>query len=121
MFGPAIADGPLAPDSALSAEAARMNGITSDVAGQADILVGPTMEASLMVLRTLQAVTGCLAAGLILGARVPIIVPARNDPMDVRIASCVLASLLSAALPELAGTMPPAAAEKRTEAVSAVA
>ncbi len=120
IFGPAIADGPLAPDSALSAEAARANGITSEVAGRADILFGPTMEASLMVLRTLQAVTGCLAAGVILGARVPIVVPARNDPIDVRIASCVLASLLGATLPEYAAPVPVAAATEPLERAGSV-
>ncbi len=100
MFGAAIVDGPLAPDSALSIDAARANRVVSDVAGRADVLVGPSMESSLMVLRTLLATNGGLAAGVILGARVPIIVPARNDPMDVRMATCVLASLVSAASAE---------------------
>jgi len=54
------------------------------------------MEAALMVLRTLLGVTRGLAAGLALGARVPIVVPARGDSIEARIASCVLASLVAA-------------------------
>jgi phosphate acetyltransferase len=96
MFRGAVVDGPLAPDSALSAEAARAKGVKSEIAGRVDILIGPSMESALMVMRTLQALSGGLAAGVVLGARIPIVVPTRYDTMEVRMASCVLAALLMA-------------------------
>jgi phosphotransacetylase len=96
MFGGAVVDGPLAPDSALSAEAARAKGVKAEIAGLADVLIAPSMESALMVLRTLQALSGGLVAGIVLGARIPIVVPTRYDTMEVRMASCVLASLLTA-------------------------
>jgi phosphotransacetylase len=96
MFGGAVVDGPLAPDSALSAEAARVKGVKSEIAGRVDVLIGPSMESALMVMRTLLALSGGLAAGVVLGARIPIVVPTRYDTMEVRMASCVLASLLVA-------------------------
>jgi phosphate acetyltransferase len=92
-FPGATVDGPLTPDVALSSEAARIAGVKSEVAGRADVLIAPTMEAAVMLGRTLTGVTGGLAAGLVLGARVPVIMPSPRDPMDVRIAACVLASL----------------------------
>jgi phosphate acetyltransferase len=97
-FGGAIVDGPLTPDSALSADAARMNGVTSEIAGRVDVLIAPSMESALMVLRTILAFSSGLAAGIVLGARIPIVIPARNDSMEVRMASCVLASLAVAAV-----------------------
>ncbi len=100
VFRGALVDGPLTPDSALSADAARANGVKSEVAGRADVLIAPTMEAAAMVLRTLTALTGGLAAGLVLGAKIPIVVPARTDSMEVRMASCVLASLMVSAVGE---------------------
>ena len=102
MFRGAIVDGPLAPDSALSGDAARANGVTSEVAGRVDVLIAPSMESALMVLRTLLASGAGLAAGIVLGARVPIVIPARNDSMEVRMASCVLASLAVSAAGEAA-------------------
>ena len=97
QFRGAIVDGPMTPDSALSGAAARANGATSEIAGRADVLIAPSMEAATMVLRTLTALTGGLAAGLVLGARVPVVAPARTDPMEVRMASCVLASVVVSA------------------------
>jgi phosphate acetyltransferase len=97
MFGSAVVDGPLAADSALSHDAARANGVASDVAGRPDVLIAPTMDAASMVLRTLTALTGGLAAGIVLGAKVPIVAPSRGDSMEVRMASCVLAALVVAA------------------------
>ena len=94
MFGSAVVDGPLTADSALSAEAARANGVKSDVAGHPDVLIAPTMEAASMVVRTLTGLTGGLAAGIVLGATLPIVIPARTDSMEVRMASCVLAALI---------------------------
>ena len=102
MFRGAIVDGPLAPDSALSGDAARANGVTSEVAGRVDVLIAPSMESALMVLRTLLASGSGLAAGIVLGARIPIVIPARNDSMEVRMASCVLASLAVSAAGEVA-------------------
>ncbi len=94
MFGSAVVDGPLTADSALSADAARANGVKSDVAGHPDVLIAPTMEAASMVVRTLTGLTGGLAAGIVLGATLPIVIPARTDSMEVRMASCVLAALI---------------------------
>ena len=96
-FPGAVIEGPLTPDVALSSEAARLHGVKSEIAGSADVLIAPTMEAATMVLRTLTGVTGGLAAGLVLGAKVPVVMPSPRDPMEVRIASCVLASLAFAA------------------------
>ena len=92
----AIVDGPFTPESALSIEAAQNSAVKSGIAGQVDILIAPGMEAALMVLKTLAVMSGGFAAGLVLGAKVPIVVPARTDSMEVRIGSCVLASLAAA-------------------------
>jgi phosphate acetyltransferase len=108
LLGGAIVDGPLAPDSALSADAARINGVTSDVAGRVDVLIAPSMESALMVLRTLMAFSSGLAAGIVLGARIPIVIPMRTDSIEVRMASCVLASLAATAIEEAAATQSPA-------------
>jgi phosphate acetyltransferase len=102
MFRGVILDGPLTPDAALSGEAARQLGLQSEVAGRADALIAPTMEAAIMVLRTLTGLTGGLAAGIVLGARVPIVAPARSDSMETRMASCVLASLAVNGVREMA-------------------
>jgi phosphotransacetylase len=109
FFPGAVVDGPLTPDSALSAEAARAKGVTSEVAGRVDVLIGPSMESALMVMNTLQALSGGLAAGIVLGARIPIVVPTRYDTMEVRMASCVLASLLMASGSEAAAAKADAA------------
>ncbi len=94
MFRGAVVDGPLTADSALSAEAARANGVQSDVAGRPDILIAPTMEAASLVVRTMTGLTAGLAAGLVLGANIPIVAPARGDSLEVRMASCVLAAIV---------------------------
>jgi phosphate acetyltransferase len=99
VFQGAIVDGPMTPDAALSVDAAQRHGARSEVAGRADVLIAPTMEAAVMVLRTLTGLTGGLAAGVVLGARVPIVVPGPRDPMEMRIASCVLASLAVVTVP----------------------
>jgi phosphotransacetylase len=87
-------DGPMTPDVALSPEAAKL-APASDVAGHADVLLAPTMEAAVMVVRTHTAATGALASGLVLGAQVPIVVASRGESMESRMASCVMASLLA--------------------------
>jgi phosphate acetyltransferase len=94
-FGRARVDGPLTPDSALSAEAARVNGVQSEIAGRPDVLFAPSMEGASLVLRTLLGLTHGLAAGIVLGAKVPIVIPGQTESMEVRMASCVLASLIA--------------------------
>ncbi|HCL63273.1 MAG TPA: enoyl-CoA hydratase [Rhizobium sp.] len=89
-------DGPLAFDNAISLEAARTKGIVSPVAGQADILVVPDLEAGNMLAKQLLYFAGADAAGLVLGARVPIILTSRSDSLKVRIASAALAKLVAA-------------------------
>lgn len=91
-----LVDGPFTPETALSADAAQANGVESAIAGNLDVLIAPGMEAALMVLRTLTVMTRGLAAGLVLGARVPIVVTSRGESMESRMASCVLASLMAA-------------------------
>jgi len=86
-------DGPLAFDNAISADAARTKGIVSAVAGHADILLVPDLEAGNMLAKQLIYFAGADAAGLVLGARVPIILTSRSDSLRVRIASVALAKL----------------------------
>lgn len=88
-------DGPLTVDSAMSAAAARANGIESKIAGQADVLIAPNLEAGALMLRMLTGMFGALAAGIALGAKIPIVLAGRNDTMEVRMAGCVLASLMA--------------------------
>ena len=88
-------EGPITVDSAMSAAAARANGVESKIAGQADVLIVPGLEAGALMLRTLTGMFGALAAGLGIGASVPIVLAGRNDSMEVRMAGCVLASLVA--------------------------
>jgi phosphate acetyltransferase len=87
-------DGPLAFDNAISPEAARIKGIKSPVAGQAQILVVPDLEAGNMLAKNLTFLSGADAAGVVLGARVPIILTSRADNVRTRMASCAVAMLL---------------------------
>ena len=89
-------DGPLAFDNAISPEAARTKGIVSPVAGQADILLVPDLEAGNMLAKQLIYFANADAAGLVLGARVPIILTSRSDSLKTRIASAALAKLVAA-------------------------
>ena len=86
-------DGPLAFDNAISADAARMKGITSEVAGNPDILLVPDLEAGNMLAKQLTFLANADSAGLVLGARVPIILTSRADSVRSRIASCGVAML----------------------------
>jgi len=88
-------DGPLAFDNAISLEAARIKGIKSTVAGRADILVVPDLEAGNMLAKNLTFLSGADAAGIVLGARVPIILTSRADNVRSRMASCAVAMLLA--------------------------
>lgn len=88
-------DGPLAFDNAISPDAARTKDIVSPVAGQADILLVPDLEAGNMLAKQLIYFGGADAAGLVLGARVPIILTSRSDSLKTRIASAALAKLVA--------------------------
>ena len=88
-----ILDGPLALDNAISPEAARIKGIVSPVAGQAQILVVPDLEAGNMLAKNLSFMANADAAGIVLGARVPIILTSRADNVRTRMASCAVAAL----------------------------
>ncbi|NWG22879.1 MAG: phosphate acetyltransferase [Pseudorhodoplanes sp.] len=90
-----ILDGPLAFDNAIDPEAARIKGITSPVAGHAQILVVPNLEAGNMLAKNLIFLSHADAAGLVLGARVPIILTSRADSVRTRMASCAIASLFA--------------------------
>jgi phosphotransacetylase len=90
----AVVDGPLAMDNAISLEAARTKGIDSPVAGDADILVAPDLEAGNIHAKQLTFLANADAAGLVLGARVPIILTSRADSVRVRMASCGVAVLV---------------------------
>jgi len=92
-----LVDGPLAFDNAVSLDAARQKGIVSSVAGQADILVVPDMEAGNMLAKQLSFLAGADAAGVVVGARVPIILTSRADSERTRIASCAVAVLMARA------------------------
>jgi phosphotransacetylase len=88
-----LLDGPLAFDNAISREAAKIKGIRSDVAGDPDILVAPDLEAGNMVAKQLSFLADADSAGLVLGARVPVILTSRADSLRSRIASCAVAVL----------------------------
>jgi phosphate acetyltransferase len=88
-------DGPLAFDNAISPEAARIKGIKSPVAGRAQILVVPDLEAGNMLAKNLSFLSRADAAGIVLGARVPIILTSRADNVRTRMASCAVAMLLA--------------------------
>lgn len=88
-------DGPLAFDNAISESAARTKGIDSPVAGRADILVAPDLESANMLMKQLTYLADATGAGLVLGARVPIILTSRADEAITRMASCALALLVA--------------------------
>ena len=88
-----LLDGPLAFDNAISREAAKIKGITSEVAGDPDILLAPDLEAGNMLAKQLSFLANADSAGLVLGARVPIILTSRADSVRSRIASCAVAVL----------------------------
>jgi len=89
-----IIDGPLAFDNAVSPEAARIKGIDSEVAGQADIVVAPDLEAGNMLAKQLEYMAEAQSSGIVVGARVPIALTSRADTVLSRMASCALALLL---------------------------
>jgi phosphotransacetylase len=90
-----LLEGPLAFDNAISKEAARIKGIVSDVAGDPDILLAPDLEAGNILAKQLSFLANADSAGLILGARVPIVLTSRADSARARIASCAVAMLVT--------------------------
>ncbi len=99
----AILDGPLAFDNAISAEAARIKKIDSPVAGDPDILLVPDLEAGNMLVKNLTFLSRADGAGVVLGARVPIILTSRADNQRTRLASCAVAALYANARAARAG------------------
>jgi len=91
----ATLDGPLAFDNAISEAAAKTKKITSPVAGKADILLVPDLEAGNMLAKQLQYLAGADAAGIVLGARVPIVLTSRADNVRTRLASIAVMKLLA--------------------------
>ena len=91
----ALLDGPLALDNAISPEAAKIKKIESPVAGRANVLVVPDLEAGNMLAKSLTFLAGADAAGIVLGARVPIILTSRTDTLIARLASCAVATLVA--------------------------
>jgi phosphate acetyltransferase len=92
-----LVDGPLAFDNAIDEQAAKTKGIQSPVAGKADILVAPNLEAGNMLAKQLTFMADAEAAGLVIGARVPIILTSRADSARARLASCAVAVLFAEA------------------------
>lgn len=90
-----ILDGPLAFDNAISAEAAETKGIQSKVAGDPDILLAPDLEAGNILAKQLSFLANADSAGMVLGARVPVILTSRADSVRSRIASCAVAMLVA--------------------------
>src|SRR4051795_4429136 len=92
-----ILDGPLALDNAINLDAAATKHIVSPVAGRANVVIVPNLEAGNMLAQSLPFLAGATAAGVVLGARVPIILTSRADSLVARIASCAVAALVAAA------------------------
>jgi phosphate acetyltransferase len=90
-----LLDGPLAFDNAVSLMAAKTKGIHSAVAGNAEILVVPDLESGNMLAKQLEYLANALTAGIVLGAKVPIVLTSRADTAETRIASCVIATLIA--------------------------
>jgi phosphate acetyltransferase len=101
----ALVDGPLALDNAIDLEAAKVKKIDSPVAGRANVLLVPDLEAGNMLAKSLSFLAGADAAGIVLGARVPIILTSRADSILTRLASCAVAALVAKARRENAKVM----------------
>ena len=92
-----ILDGPLAFDNAISAEAARIKGIRSEVSGEADILLAPDLEAANMLFKQLTYLAGAEGAGIVLGTRIPVILTSRADSIRSRLASAAVMAIVAQA------------------------
>jgi phosphate acetyltransferase len=90
-----ILDGPLALDNAINLQAAEIKKIDSPVAGRANVLIVPNLEAGNMLAKSLTFLAGADAAGIVLGAKVPVILTSRADSVTARLASCAVASLVA--------------------------
>ncbi len=90
----AIVDGPLAFDNAITAEAARIKHIDSPVSGRVDVLLAPDLNAANILAKDLEYLAGATLAGMVVGARVPILLPSRSDPPEARLIAAALAVLL---------------------------
>ncbi len=90
----AIVDGPLAFDNAISTDAAKVKHIDSEVAGDADILLAPDLDAGNILAKDLEYLAGATIAGIVIGAQVPIMLPSRSDPPAARLASAAIAVLM---------------------------
>jgi phosphate acetyltransferase len=99
----AIVDGPLALDNAISLESVKIKKIDSPVAGRANVLVVPDLEAGNMLAKSLSFLASADAAGIVLGARVPVILTSRADSVMTRLASCGVAALVAQARRQAAG------------------
>jgi phosphotransacetylase len=99
-----LLEGPLALDSAIDPESARVKGIDSPVAGHADVLVAPDLDSGNILVKQLTFMMRADAAGIVLGTRVPVILTSRADSLQTRLASCALGKLLAARVAQ-----PPAA------------
>ena len=97
-----ILDGPLALDNAISPEAAEIKKIASPVAGRANVLIVPDLEAGNMLAKSLSFLAGADAAGIVLGAKVPVILTSRADSVEARLASCAVAAFVAQARRETA-------------------
>jgi phosphate acetyltransferase len=97
-----ILDGPLALDNAINPEAAQIKKIASPVAGRANVLIVPNLEAGNMLAKSLSFLAGADSAGVVLGAKVPIILTSRADSVEARLASCAVAVLVAQARRESA-------------------
>lgn len=95
-FGDAIVDGPFALDNAMSKYSAKLKGITSPVAGDADILVVPSIEAGNIFFKALTVLGGAETAGLVVGLKVPAVLTSRADSAEAKLVSCALAVLYQA-------------------------
>ncbi len=91
----ALLDGPLAFDNAISESSVRIKGIKSDVAGKAEVLVVPDVEAGNMLAKQLEYLANAEGAGIVLGAKVPVVLPSRADDAVSRLAACALAVMIA--------------------------
>ncbi len=98
-----LVDGPLAFDNAIDRQAARIKNIRGEVAGRAQILVVPDLEAGNMLAKNLTFLAGADAAGIVVGARVPIVLTSRADSVRARMASCAIAALYAQSRPAIPG------------------
>jgi phosphate acetyltransferase len=106
-----VVDGPLDLDIAVDEQAARIKGVESPVAGKADVLIAPNIEAANMMYKELMFMAGAQTAGLVMGARVPLILTSRADTAQARLFSCGLAVLLAEATAKDPALLHPAVSE----------